>query len=79
MCDSQELTERFRKMLQRNAAVPRHDAEIVCGERYQDVYGHRVTVTGVSPTKITYRRDGYGLPSELGRDKFIQKFKEVSS
>lgn len=79
MCDPQELTERFRRVLQRNAVVPHPAAEVAPGERYKDAYGHRVTVIYVSPTKVTYRRDGYGQPSELGRDKFIKKFTEVLS
>lgn len=79
MCDSQELTERFRRMLQRNAAVPRQEAEIVCDERYQDAYGHRVTVISTSRIRVLYRRDGYGNPCELSTEKFLKKFTKVTS
>ena len=79
MCDQQELTERFRRMLQRNAAVPRQEAEIVGGERFQDAYGHRVTVISSSRIRVSYRRDGYGNTCELGAEKFLKKFTKVKS
>lgn len=78
MCDSQELTERFRRMLQRNAAVPRPADQIAEGERFKDTYGHRVTVINAAQGRVTYRRDEYGNACELSTHKFLKKFTRAS-
>ncbi|QIX97431.1 DUF4222 domain-containing protein [Cedecea sp. FDAARGOS_727] len=77
MCDSQELTERFRRMLQRNAAVPRQQAEIVDGERYQDSYGRIVTVISASVQRVQYLRAGYESPCEMSLYMFLKKYTKV--
>ncbi len=79
MCDPQELTERFRRVLQRNAVVPHPAAEVAPGERYKDAYGHRVTVINSVGGRVQFRRDGYGKPCELSQEKFLKKFTKVES
>lgn len=82
MSDAQELTDRWRRMMQRNTtgtARQQSSDSILPGVCYKNAYGQRATVIAVSPVKVTYRRDGYGQMCEMGRDKFLKKFTEVKS
>ncbi|EMF6669806.1 DUF4222 domain-containing protein [Serratia bockelmannii] len=76
---TQELQERFRRMLQRNSsavkqgAVPRIP---MVGERYRDERGRMITVTASSLLEVTFRRDFYPELCVVPLWQFDKQFKK---
>ncbi len=79
MFKKQELLNRMKSVLQRNAANAPADrgAEYRPGQKFQDVRGRVVTLVSRTHARVTFLRQGYSGVCELSCKEFERKFSEV--
>lgn len=79
MFKNQELLNRMKNALQRNAANTPADrgAEIRPGQKFHDVRGRVVTLVSRTHARVTFFRHGYSGVCELSCKEFERKFREV--
>lgn len=79
MFKKQELFNRMKNALQRNAANAPADrgAEYRPGQKYRDDRGQEVTLLSRTPLRVSFLRPGYPDVCEQNCKEFERKFKEV--
>lgn len=79
MFKNQELLNRMKNALQRNAAkAPAvRGAEIRPGQKFRDVRGREITLVSGTHARVTFLRQGYSDVCELSCKEFERKFREV--
>ncbi|MEB5748687.1 DUF4222 domain-containing protein [Leclercia adecarboxylata] len=79
MFKNQELLNRLKNALQRNAAKAPGDrgTEHRPGQKYRDDRGQEVTLLSRTPQRVSFLRPGYPDVCELNCKEFERKFKEV--